>query len=49
MLRPRFVKVWLRRWREVIDTAQLLMRIVFKRGGDDPLARFVPKIDSSEG
>jgi hypothetical protein len=45
MLRIRFAKVWLRRWREVIDTAELLFRIVFNRG-DNPLARFVPKIDS---
>ena len=42
LFRPRFLKVWLRRWREVFDCFGLLARILFGRG--DPLAKFVPRI-----
>jgi UDP-MurNAc hydroxylase len=42
LFRPRFLKVWLRRWREVLDYFGLLARILFGRG--DPLAKFVPRI-----
>ena len=40
--RPRFLKVWLRRWWEVHDYSGLLALILFGRG--DPFAKFVPRI-----
>ncbi|MCP4905917.1 MAG: hypothetical protein GY910_13145 [bacterium] len=43
--RWRFIKVWLRRWREVIEYFKLLSSIALGRG-DDPLSKFVPKVDT---
>jgi len=44
----RSLEVWLRRWREVLDYAQILAGIAITRGrGGDPLRRFVPKIEAS--
>lgn len=41
--RWRFIKVWLRRWREVIGQLRLVASILLGRG-DDPLSKFVPKV-----
>ncbi len=45
LVKPRFLRVWLRRWREVLDYAGLLLAVVFARKGEDPLKKFVAKID----
>jgi UDP-MurNAc hydroxylase len=44
LLRWRFIRVWLRRWREVWEYVGLLFGLALRRG--DPLAKFVPKIDA---
>jgi UDP-MurNAc hydroxylase len=43
LLRPRFVRVWLRRWREIGVHVSLIASLAFRRRGEDPLARFMPR------
>jgi UDP-MurNAc hydroxylase len=45
MLSWRFVRVWSRRWRELLLYAGLLARVAFRRRGEDPLANLLPRID----
>ena len=45
LLRWRFIRVWARRWREVWGYVRLLLGLALRRG-NDPLAKFVPKIDA---
>ncbi|MGH0032253.1 MAG: MBL fold metallo-hydrolase [Myxococcota bacterium] len=46
MLTWRFVRVWARRWREIWMYASLLASVALRRKGEDPLTKFVPKIDA---
>jgi len=45
LFRWRFITVWLRRWRELLEYAALARRIAFRPKGSDPLDQFVAKID----
>ena len=49
MLRWRFIRVWARRWREVWRYVELLWSLLWRRPGEDPLAKFVPRIDAGSG
>jgi UDP-MurNAc hydroxylase len=45
-LRPRFLRVWARRWRELSSYLALAFKVAFRARGSDPLAAFVPKVST---
>jgi hypothetical protein len=49
MLRPRFLRVWGRRWRELFSYTALLWRVAFRAGRSDPLEAFIPKVSAGSG
>jgi hypothetical protein len=46
MFNWRFVRVWARRWREILFYFSIARALLFHRKGEDPLAKAMPKIST---